>query len=562
MTRSNHHNEDKLKGSTSTEIDNKSNSKANYVFYQFNNIDKRYTFASPAIEELTGYTLDELNELGLKAITREKILVHGNGYSSHRSTAVEKIKESFATYLIQTKEGKLKWIEDNSFTYLDKAGEASFITGILQDVSASMKAEKVKQIVLEILDEANSEKNLNELFKFIHSSIRKLMKADNFYIAYYRREQDILTFPYFVDEIDNDSSSKKFGRGLTEYVIQKGKSALIDFNLDEELINKDEVELRGPQSQVWLGVPLKIKDKTIGAMVVQDYNDPYTYDLSDKDLFDMIAFPISRAIERKIVEEEKEGMIKQLKEMNRSKDRLFSLISHDLKSPFNSLLGFANILTNEYDSLTQRDIKEYLNVINDSSQTLFGMTTNLLHYSSLQLGKYELRPKDLSISAEVNYAYLQLKDRIDKKNLLFTTNINESTTLFADKDMFNLILTNIISNSIKYTAKDGNINVKAEVVNSVNKISPEVTITITDNGEGIKKETLKKINNNEKFSTLGTNKEQGTGLGILLVKEALAKTNGTLLIESESGNGTVVVLRFPAGSSAYENHNIQKTNKV
>ncbi len=516
-----------------------------YVFYNYDNIKKRYTFVSPAIEKLTGYTIDELNKIGFNTIIKDTIVESINSYPSNPKS-VEKNKECFATYLIETKSGKLKWIENNSLAYLDSSGQPTSITGILQDVSASMKDEKVKQIVLEILEGANSEKNINELFRFIHSSISKLMKADNFYIAYYKEDSDLLTFPYFVDEVDTDSSSKKFGKGLTEYIIKTGKSALVDPEMDEELVRRGEVELTGPQSPIWLGVPLKIKEKIIGAMVVQDYKDPKTYNETDKQLFDVIAFPISRAIERKIVEEEKEEMIKQLKELNRSKDRLFSLISHDLKSPFNSLLGFANILTDEYDTLTQLEIKEYLNVINESSKTLFGMTTNLLHYSSLQLGKYECRPRLQDLSSEVNSVLIYLKDSIDKKDLLFKNEIEPETFAFVDKDMLNLIFTNLITNSIKYSHKGEMIKISAEIVIIKEEGVSKVRITICDEGIGISDENLKKINNNEKFSTPGTNKEYGTGLGLLLVKETVAINNGSLKIKSETGKGTAISITLPA----------------
>jgi len=516
-----------------------------YVFYKYDYKEKRYAFVSPAIEKLTGYTIDELNEIGFDSIIKDTIVENVNSYPANHKSA-EKIKECFATYLIETKNGRLEWIEDNSFAYLDSSGQPISITGILQDVSASMKDEKVKQIVLEILEEANSENNINELFRFIHSSISKLMKADNFYIAYYKEESGLLTFPYFVDEEDTDSSSKKFGKGLTEYIIKTGKSALVDTEMDEELARRGEMELTGPQSQIWLGVPLKIKEKIIGAMVVQDYKDPKTYGITDKQLFDVIAFPISRAIERKIVEKEKEEMIKQLKELNRSKDSLFSLISHDLQSPFNSLLGFANILTNEYDTLTQLEIKEYLNVINDSSKTLFGMTTNLLHYSSLQLGKYECRPKLHDLSSEVNSVFVNLKDRIHKKDILFKNEIEPETFAFVDKDMLNLIFTNLVSNSIKYSQTGGMIKVSAEVRKNENEGLDKVRIAIRDEGIGISTDNLKKINNNEKFSTLGTNKEYGTGLGLLLVKESVTINNGFLQIKSEVGKGTAIIVTLPS----------------
>jgi len=262
-------------------IKNADTFKAAYVFYNYDNIEKRYSFVSPAIEKLTGYTIDELNEIGFDKIIKDRIVENTNNYPVDNNSA-EKIKECFATYLIETKNGSLKWIEDNSFTYLDSSGKPISITGNLQDVSASMKDVKVKQIILEILEAANSEKNINELFRFIHSSISKLMKADNFYIAYYKEDANLLTFPYFVDEEDADSSSTEFGNGLTEYIIKTGKSALVDIEMDDELMRREEVEFTGPQSVIWLGVPLKIKNKIIGAMVVQDYRDPNTYGVTEK----------------------------------------------------------------------------------------------------------------------------------------------------------------------------------------------------------------------------------------------------------------------------------------
>ena len=108
-------------------------------------------------------------------------------------------------------------------------------------------------------------------------------------------------------------------------------------------------------------------------------------------------------------------MIVKLKEMNTSKDRLFSLISHDLRSPFNSLLGFAEILRTDFENLTHRDIKEYINVINDSSNTLFEMTNNLLHYSKLQLNRYDYIPKKILLNEILIEAIDSLKYRTQKK---------------------------------------------------------------------------------------------------------------------------------------------------
>ncbi|MDX1373430.1 MAG: GAF domain-containing sensor histidine kinase, partial [Nitrososphaeraceae archaeon] len=347
--------------------------------------------------------------------------------------------------------GEPRWIEDNSITILDSNNKAERRIGFLCDVSNQLKDEKVRKIIADILEAANSKKNLSDLFEFIHTSVKKLMKADNFYIAYYDEQSNTLSFPYFIDENDDDSSPKKLGKGLTEYVLRTGKSALVDKKLDRELILKGETELLGPQSEIWLGVPLKIKDKVVGVLVVQDYNDPTTYTVEDKQILDVISYPISRAVERKMDEEERnENMIK-LQQLNKSKDQLFSLISNDLRSPFNSLLGFADVLSNEFDSLTQRDIKEYLNIINESSKTLFWMTNNLLHYSRMQLGKFSYKPEIINLEKVVRNSIEFLIKNIKAKDLVVKNQVSKEFYIRADEEMLSISLNNLISNAVKFS---------------------------------------------------------------------------------------------------------------
>ena len=506
----------------------------------------KYKFITPSVDKLLGFNINELNEIGFETLILNQFEENRNKYPLNSNADGSQIEEVLNTYFIETKDGENKWIEDNSITIYDSNNIRITRIGILKDVGDYMRDEKLKQIILEILEAANSEKNLSELFRFIHTSIKKLMKADNFYIAYYKKDSDLLTFPYFVDEVDNDSSSKKLGKGLTEYVLRTGKSALIDLSKDEELKRDGEIELIGPQSPIWLGIPLKIKEKTIGVMVVQDYNDADTYNPTHQQILDVISYPISRAIERKMVEEERKDMIVKLKEMNTSKDRLFSLISHDLRAPFNSLLGFAEILRSEFDNLTHRDIKEYINVINDSSNILFEMTSNLLHYSRLQLNKYDYIPKKVLLKEIINEAIETLKFRIQKKKIYIKIELKESYTLVADEEMLLMVFKNLISNSIKFSNRESIIKIFAEETTDDINNTTTVQISITDEGIGITQEDQYLINSNVMFSNQGTDKEPGSGLGLLLSKKYVDLMKGRFEIISFEGQGTTVVITFPS----------------
>jgi len=309
--------------------------------------------------------------------------------------------------------------------------------------------------------------------------------------------------------------------------------------------------LIGPQSPIWLGVPLKIMDKTIGVLVVQDYSNPNTYGPGDQKILDVISYPISRAIERKMMDEDREEMIIQLKDMNRSKDRLFSLISHDLRAPFNSLLGFTEILTTEFDTLTHRDIKEYINVINDSSRTLYGMTNNLLHYSRLQLNKFDFLPEKIFLGELINSAIDLLKFKIRKKDILIKVEVNKDYRIVGDVEMLRITFENLISNSIKYSKKGSVVRVLAERITSENGETSAIQISITDEGVGLSEINQKKILNGEMFSTLGTDKEPGSGLGLLLAQKYISLNRGKFEIISKEGEGATVLITFPVIKSDY-----------
>lgn len=513
----------------------------NIVFYNYDYSTNRYSFLSTSIEYLTGYSTEEL-----KKISFSELIIRESESENDLNTAdqTEQTGECLSTLLIRTKSGTEKLLEDNSIILTNPRDKKKKKLGIFKDISGQIKDEKINKTISEILESADSEKNLTDLFSFIHSRIRKLMKADNFYIAYYKKDSNLLTFPYFVDEVDTDSSSQEFGKGLTEYVLRSGKSALVDKALDEELRNRGEVELIGPQSEIWLGVPLKINNKTIGVMVVQDYHNAMTYGEKEREILDVISYPISRAIERKIVTEEKEGFIKELRETNNLKDQIFSMISHDLRSPFNSLLGFSDVLLSDFDSLTQRDVKEYLKVINDSAKSLYSMTNNLLQYSRYQLGKFEFKPCFINVNDAIKNSLGEFSDRIKRKDILVKKEVPDTLAMYVDENMLNVIFSNIISNAVKYSPVSGTIFITASRITEGE--DEAILISVKDEGIGINKENKKRIIKREMFTTAGTLKEMGTGLGIILMQDFVAECNGLLKIISEEEKGTEVLLMLPA----------------
>ena len=443
-----------------------------------------------------------------------------------------------------SKSGEPKVIQYNNTVLRDETGKIVRIMSLGLDVTNKKKEEKIQEVVFRIIQHSNEETDLDELFHFIHSAISELMLAENFYIALYDEKNGMITFPYFIDKYDKDAPPMKFGRGLTEYILRSGKAELITRERDNELVSEMETELVGTQSAIWLGIPLKIRDHTMGALVVQDYENEDTYTKKEKQILEVVAYPISRAIERKIVEQERKELILKLSKLNTSKDKLFSLISHDLRSPFNSLLGFSEILTTEYDSLTHDEVKEYLNVIYEASKNLYGMTNNLLQYSRFQVGRFDFQPVEINLTNLLKKNLNLLKGNAIRKEISLSAELNADVYVFADEEMLNSTVQNIISNSIKFTPRGGEVKIYTDIIPFFSEAT-HVKVSIEDNGVGISRSELDKILSEEIVSTPGTEREFGTGLGLLIVKEFVEKNGGRIDVKSKLNHGTIFSFTLP-----------------
>ncbi|HAF29201.1 MAG TPA: hypothetical protein DCG75_09160 [Bacteroidales bacterium] len=222
-----------------------------------------------------------------------------------------------------------------------------------------------------------------------------------------------------------------------------------------------------------------------------------------------------------------------LKELNATKDKFFSIIAHDLKNPFQSLLGFSEALYNQIDEISKENISEYSRLIYESSQNLYNLLGNLLQWSKSQLGSIKLSPTQINLYEAVDDVLSLLNISIQKKNIRIENSILKGTIVFADKHVVSTVLRNLISNALKFTDQNGEIKISS--VTSNNKI----TISVKDNGKGISEENIDKLFRiDQEYSTKGTENESGTGLGLILCKELIGQSNGELFVESTLGKGS------------------------
>lgn len=249
---------------------------------------------------------------------------------------------------------------------------------------------------------------------------------------------------------------------------------------------------------------------------------------------------------RKKMEESLKQSEARLGELNATKDRFFSIIAHDLKSPFNSIIGFCELLEDGVKDENYAMVEEYASIIQNSSKRAITLLTNLLEWSMTQTGRREYNPEYFELVILTHEVLDLFHETASQKGIKLELYTPNSLPIFADKAMISTILRNLISNGIKFTNANGKITIAAK------KLDNGVEISVQDTGIGMDQTELNKLFRLDvNHSTPGTNHETGTGLGLLLCKEFIDMHKGTIDVQSEKGQGSVFRLLVPFDMKNY-----------
>ena len=501
----------------------------------FKDIDSRFIKANKAtltkmglssFDELLGKTdfdifCDEHAQLAKK--DEEEII-------KSRTSIINKIEKEI------WRDGKVTWASTTKIPLIDENDVIYGTFGITRDITELKKAEDIKDALFKISTAVTSLNNINVLYEFIHKSISELMSAENLYIALYHQETETVSFPYFVDQVDEPPVERKAGRGLTEYILRSGKAHLINAELDLKLREAGETSLIGEPTQIWLGVPLNVEGKTIGAIVVQDYSDSTTYSDEEKEILIYVSEQIALAIDKKRNEEKIIQYSEELKETNAAKDKFFSIIAHDLKSPFHGLLGLTRMIVEEYNSMSESEVKSYLQIIKESTESTYKLIENLLEWSRLESGKMKYNPALQNMFMIVEDTRILLNQNARMKNINLRNKLGHQSFVWGDDTMLQSLVQNLISNAIKFTPTNGIIEV------TENQFDGYIEYTVSDTGIGIKESDIEKLFRIDmSFSTKGTQQEKGTGLGLVLCKEIVNIHSGEISVQSKISEGTKII---------------------
>ncbi|MCL5031474.1 MAG: ATP-binding protein [Bacteroidetes bacterium] len=317
-----------------------------------------------------------------------------------------------------------------------------------------------------------------------------------------------------------------------------GRGNAIVFEEDQLKVKKIFAEFIDDPSKDFIKLIYRIirKDKKIIWIVesvsVKRNNDGHAFE------FNGIVTDIT---ELKETELSLERSLDNFRQLNSSKDKFISMLSHDLRAPFTSILGFSEILINE-PNLTNEERLEYLNYINDSSQNQLQLVNYLLDWSRLQTGRIKIEPQRLNAQSIVFNCISSLTGNAIRKNLEIKVQIKDSLFVQADERLLTQVITNLLSNAIKYSPEGKTIEIAADFFNE-----KFVEFIVKDEGLGISESNKAKLFKIEKmFSTEGTKGEKGTGLGLSLVREIIEKHDGEIWFYSDLGKGSEFHFTIPS----------------
>jgi len=455
----------------------------NEAFYTLLGFDK---------DEVIGKTAIELGILPVEARNSIMIKANTNGIIINAEAA------------LIAKNGDIKQVllsEENIYVQ-----DKEFRFTVVQDVTARKLAENAVQI---------SETRYRRLFESAKDGIL-ILDAESGMI------KDVN--PFLIEML---------GYSKEEFI----EKAIWEIGFFRDLVaNKDKfIELQQDEYVRYENLPLETAyGKTINVEFVSN-----VYLVDDRKV---IQCNIRDITERRIADEALKKSEEALQKLNATKDKFFSIIAHDLKSPFNSIMGFSELLVEQVKNKDYNGIEKFAGIILNSSQRAVDLLMNLMEWSRSQTGRMEFIPEHFELVDFMGEILFMFDDIAGQKSIIIKKNLPSKIPVFADKAMINTVIRNLVSNAIKFTKTGG------EIIITATEKQNEILVSVKDNGVGIPHSAVDKLFRiDENYTTSGTNKEQGTGLGLILCKEFIEKHGGKIWVESEEGKGSMFSFIIPTG---------------
>ncbi len=384
-----------------------------------------------------------------------------------------------------------------------------------------------KPAILDVCRDITEQKQLQKALNESEAKLKKIINQISDGIIIYEKNGKVVIWNSGAEDITGIKSADAIGRKLydLQYEILHGASK------DKRLIRKKFIEVvNGINPAIYNSLfenEIYVEGK--GVRTLQAIVYPIELEAGNR-LFGSVIRDIT---ELKRIEN-------QLRDLNSTKDKIFSIIAHDLRAPFNSIIGFTDLLLNNYDKYDSERIFKILQYINLSAKPTLDVLTNLLNWVNVQTGQLRFQPEHCSLKKLVHEVVNIMNPTANIKTISLTHQLMDDFIVFADVNMLKSVLQNLVANAVKFSHAGGNVSICARKTGSF------VEIEVADNGTGIQEERKKELFNIDSIgSTKGTSGEQGSGLGLILCKEFIEKHGGKIWVESQPGEGSRFLFTLP-----------------
>lgn len=471
---------------------------------------------NPAMCKMLGYTEDELIGLKINNITpaedneKEKVAAIAARKNGQSVFSIEK--------RLYRKDGDLIWVNITASYVKDKHGNDVYGFGIIEDIT--------------------EKKHIQDNLAHEHNLLVSLMEHVPDLIFFKDREGKYMTC--------NQAAYDFFGKmgcpdpiGMTDNELFAEQNLYDEMRVDDISIldsgipiinNVEKVELPGNET-VWFSatrIPILSSDRK---------ND--------------ILVGILRNITERIETEIKlKQYAQELKELNLSKDKFVSILAHDLKNPFNAILGFASVLADEYEDYSDEERIHFIGNILQAAENTFNLIQNILEWSRSQTGRINFNPGFHDLSVIISESIKILKPAMDEKGVVVVSKVMQGTQVFVDENMMKTVLRNFISNAYKFSESKSIVRINCRPLHH-----NMLEVSVEDEGIGIPEEALDRLFKiDDSYRREGTQGEQGTGLGLILCKEFIEKNGGLIWVNSKEGQGSKFKFTVPLTREAMYNH--------
>jgi PAS domain S-box-containing protein len=469
--------------------------------------DEIIRFANPRLAEMGGYAPGEIVGRPFTDFLSPEERQDIKSVYENRISGKE-VSSKYEMHL-RRKSGDLLFAEVNTSLISYQNRPAVLI--IVRDFTRRRRTEKLKESIFRISEAAISSESLDDLFRSIHRVIADLMPARNFYIALYDPAENILSFPYFVDECDSPPAPKHPGRGLTEYVLRMGKPLLASPEVFAELERRREIESIGTPSIDWLGVPLRIDSNAIGVLVVQTYTEGVRYGEEEKEILKFVSDQVAMAVHRKKTDA-------QVKASLEEKDVLLKEVHHRVK---NNMQVISSLLNLQSRHLHDPRVAE---AFRDSQRRIRSMA--LIHerlYQSSDLSRIEFSQYLRNLATHLFHSYQVDANRVRLRMDAEPIYLNINTAIPCG-----LIVNELVSNSLKHGFPEGR---SGEVAVELRHVPEDgYLLRVKDDGIGFPE---------------GLDIRRTETLGMQVVTTLVSQIDGRLEFEkTQASGGTSFTLQF------------------